>query len=93
MKDAIRFEQGRDFDFFEAKDHRVDERKNNFRSTVAIVPLLVRKSSADKSSHLQLLQELVEKIDAAKMGQVTRREGNLDVSGPRSWHFMDLTLS
>jgi hypothetical protein len=93
LKDAICFEQGGHLNFFKTKDHGIDEGKNNFRGAVMIIPLFVGESSANESSHLQLLQELMEEIDASEMGQITRRERNLDISGPRTWHFMDLTLS
>ena len=91
LKDAICFKQSCHLNFFKTKDDRVYECKNNFRVTVTVIPLFVGESSADEGSHLQLLQELMEEIDASKMGKFTRRERNLDVSGPGTWHFMDLT--
>lgn len=68
LKDAICFEQGGHLDFFKTKDYGVDEGKNNFRGAIMAVPLFVGESSADKGSHLQLLQELMEEIDTSKMG-------------------------
>ena len=72
LKNAICFEQGGHLDFFQAKNHGVDEGKNCFGYTVKIVPPFIGESPADEGSHLQLLRELVKEIDASKMGEHAR---------------------
>ena len=93
LKDAICFKQSRHFNFFKAKDDGVYECKNNFRVAVTVVPLFVGEFSADEGSHLQLLQKLVEEIDAPKVGEHPRSKGNANMTGTTATHFTKLTFS